>query len=80
LTCSASGELDLAPTSWVQMAGFNGPLLSLGCSKQPWTHNNIMTTGHYTVSFPTVEQTRCAGAIARTPRAERVAASGLTPV
>lgn len=39
-----------------------------------------MTTGHYTVSFPTVEQTRCAGAIARTPRAERVAASGLTPV
>lgn len=80
LTSSASGELDLAPKSWVQMAGFNGPLLSLGCSKHHWTHNNIMTTGHYTVSFPTVEQTRCAGAIARTPRAERVAASGLTPV
>ena len=80
LTSSASGELDLAPKSWVQMAGFNGPLLSLGCSKHHWTHNDIMTTGHYTVSFPTVEQTRCAGAIARTPRAERVAASGLTPV
>ena len=80
LTCSASGELDLAPKSWVQMAGFNGPLLSLGCSKHHWTHNNIMATGHYTVSFPTVEQTRRAEAIARTPRAERVAASGLTPV
>ena len=52
LTSSASGELDLAPKSWVQMAGFNGPLLSLGCSKHHWTHNDIMTTGHYTVSFP----------------------------
>ncbi len=44
------------------------------------THNNIMATGHYTVSFPMIEQTRRAGATARTPRAERVAASDLTPV
>ena len=44
------------------------------------THNNIMATGHYTVSFPMIEQTRRAGATARTPRVERVAASDLTPV
>ena len=60
LTRSAEGELDVAPKSWIQMAGFGGPLLSLGCSRRHRTRDNIVSTGRFTLSFPTIEQARLA--------------------
>ena len=79
LTRSAEGELDVAPKSWIQMAGFGGPLLSLGCSRRHRTRDNIVSTGRFTLSFPTIEQARLARAVADAPRDERVAVSGLSP-
>ena len=79
LTRSAEGELDVAPKSWIQMAGFGGPLLSLGCSRRHRTCDNIVSTGRFTLSFPTIEQARLARAVADSPRDERVAVSGLSP-
>lgn len=79
LTRSAEGELDVAPKSWIQMAGFGGPLLSLGCSRRHRTCDNIASTGRFTLSFPTIEQARLAQAVADAPRDERVAVSGLSP-
>ena len=79
LTRSAEGELDVAPKSWIQMAGFGGPLLSLGCSRRHRTRDNFVGTGRFTLSFPTIEQARLARAVADAPRDERVAVSGLSP-
>lgn len=78
LTRSTSGEIDVAPKSWVQMAGFTGPLVSLGCSTRHRTRGNIEATHRFTLSFPTIEQARRADAVSQVPREDRVATSGLT--
>lgn len=78
LTRSRAGELDVAPKSWVSMAGFAGPIVGFGCSTTHRTYANALEMGVFTLSFPDLAQARRAGAVAEAPRERRLAASGLT--
>ncbi|MDO5287764.1 MAG: flavin reductase [Actinomycetia bacterium] len=78
LTRSPQGVVNMAPKSWVTMAGFSGPVVGFGCSTTHHTCANAVSTGAFTLSFPDAAQAQSAAAVSQAPRDQRLGVTGLT--
>jgi len=49
-TVDRDGAVDVAPKSWVSMAGFDPPVIGFGCSTAHLTHDNAAATGEFVIN------------------------------
>lgn len=77
-TINKHGQINIAPISWLQMASFKPPLITLSCSASSRTARNILLTKEFVVNFVDTSLVQKAFNSINWHGAERIAKSGFS--